>query len=355
MKCLICNKEFNSYQGLSKHITTKHNFSKQDYYDKYYKQSDEGFCITCGKATIFLSISKGYQKHCSCKCAQKDPLCNIFITNNPQKNPSTKEKTKQTNLKKYGMVAPNSFNSDKFKNNMIKYYGVENPYQLTNVREKANCNSHTLEANLKRNKSILNKIEHIEKLLDATHVQKLLQQTKSSGWYQSNIVNIIKYNNYNFIKNSDIQKILDYDNNMYHTYSINEKKIVSNIESIYKNKIITNSRKIISPLELDIYLPDLNLAIEYNGIYFHSTLAGTSKEYHLKKSLLCREKYIRLIHIYEFENLNEQIELLKNLILGKDLYPQNDFNKNNLINDIPKPEILFNDNRLQIYGAGFLK
>ena len=98
----------------------------------------------------------------------------------------------------------------------------------------------------------------------------------------------------------------------------------------------------------------LNLAIEYNGCYFHSIYVGKSKDYHLMKSLLCREKGIRLIHIYEFEDLDKQIELLKQLILGEDKYPKNDFNKNNLLKNIPKPEIIFNDGRLIIYGAGKL-
>lgn len=77
-----------------------------------------------------------------------------------------------------------------------------------------------------------------------------------------------------------------------------------------------------------------------------------SKEYHLNKSIKCRQKNIRLIHIYEFENLDEQLKLLKNLILGIDNYPKEDFNKNNLTNNIPQPEIIYQDNRLTVYGAG---
>lgn len=107
----------------------------------------------------------------------------------------------------------------------------------------------------------------------------------------------------------------------------------------------------ISPYELDIYIPDLSIAIEVNGNYWHSVEEGCSKDYHLMKSLLCREKDIRLIHIYEFEDIEEQKQLLKNLILGIDNYPKNDFNKNNLIENIPKPEIIYKD-RYTIYGAG---
>ena len=69
---------------------------------------------------------------------------------------------------------------------------------------------------------------------------------------------------------------------------------------------------------------------------------------------MCKEKNIRLIHIYEFEDFEKQKQLLKDLILGQDNYPKNDFNKNNLIDNIPVPEIIYKENNLTIYGAGKL-
>ncbi len=138
------------------------------------------------------------------------------------------------------------------------------------------------------------------------------------------------------------------------SHSSIEDIIYADISSIYFGPIYLNTRKIIHPYELDIYLPELNLAIEYNGTYWHSQEKGKSIDYHLIKSLLCREKNIRLIHIYEFEDFTTQIELIKSLILGQDLYPKNDFNKNNLINNIPEPEIIYKSNRFTIYGAGKL-
>ena len=65
---------------------------------------------------------------------------------------------------------------------------------------------------------------------------------------------------------------------------------------------------------IDIYLPDLKLGIEFNGTYWHCIENGTPKDLHLKKSLLCRAKGIRLIHIYEFEDFEKQKKLLKDLI-----------------------------------------
>ena len=357
MECLICNKNILSGCAFSKHIHKTHGILPKDYYDLYLKKPNEGVCPVCGKETPFLKISKGYQKHCSAKCAQNDlQVNNTFRNNNPQKNPISRQKTINTCQKLYGGVG---FKSDIIQQKAIQTrlnkYGTENLYLLDDIQQKARKNSHTNDANKKRESTKIENIRKIANDIDAIYIQDLLDITKSSGWYQSNIVNIIKYKNHLFIKKSDIQTVLDYDNNSYKVYSINEKKIVQNIKEIYNDDIIENSKKIIYPKELDIYLPKLNIAIEYNGIYFHSSLANTPKDYHLNKSLLCREKGIRLIHIYEFEDLNKQIELLKSLILGKDNYPKNDFNKNNLIETIPKEEIIFDDGRLVVYGAGFLK
>lgn len=44
----------------------------KEYYDTFIKKPGEGICPICGKETIFLSLTKGYQKHCSSKCAGQD-------------------------------------------------------------------------------------------------------------------------------------------------------------------------------------------------------------------------------------------------------------------------------------------
>lgn len=62
----------------------------------------------------------------------------------------------------------------------------------------------------------------------------------------------------------------------------------------------TNCR-IIHPNEVDIYIPSHNLAIEVNGVYWHSELAGRDRKYHLQKTKRCNELGIRLIHIFDTE------------------------------------------------------
>lgn len=79
-----------------------------------------------------------------------------------------------------------------------------------------------------------------------------------------------------------------------------EDDIVQYIESIGVSNIKRHNRDILDGREIDIYLPDVMIGIEFNGTYWHSN-ANVSKHYHEDKSKLANDKHIRLIHIYEFE------------------------------------------------------
>lgn len=84
--------------------------------------------------------------------------------------------------------------------------------------------------------------------------------------------------------------------------------------------ISCNERQIIQPKELDIYIPSERLAIEYNGLRWHSELFKEDPiNCHLAKTNECKEKGIRLIHIFEDEWL-ERSQIVKSMlrnILGK--------------------------------------
>ena len=65
---------------------------------------------------------------------------------------------------------------------------------------------------------------------------------------------------------------------------------------------------IIDGQELDIWIPSKRLAIEINGSYWHSSIYK-DKYYHQKKTMLCINNGIRLIHIadYELDNNKDKI------------------------------------------------
>lgn len=85
------------------------------------------------------------------------------------------------------------------------------------------------------------------------------------------------------------------DNNL----STAEKALVSFIKSHYTGQVIENDRRILEGKELDIYLPELNVAIEYNGLHWHSE-KFVEKTYHRDKYLKCLEKGIKLYTIWDY-------------------------------------------------------
>ena len=60
-------------------------------------------------------------------------------------------------------------------------------------------------------------------------------------------------------------------------------------------------KKLIYPQEVDIFVPSYNLAIEVNGVYWHSDKFGRDKNYHKDKSLKVEATGSRLYHIFEYE------------------------------------------------------
>ena len=77
-----------------------------------------------------------------------------------------------------------------------------------------------------------------------------------------------------------------------------QQQLVDFVRSVYNNRIEENTKAIIPPQELDVYLPDLNLALEYNGLWFHSSLF-LPDNYHRDKTEECQKRGIRLIHVFE--------------------------------------------------------
>ncbi len=62
-------------------------------------------------------------------------------------------------------------------------------------------------------------------------------------------------------------------------------------------KIQCNNRKILNGKELDIFIPSLNKAIEFNGTYWHYHPDNFIPERHGNKSNLCRTLNISLLHL----------------------------------------------------------
>jgi len=84
-----------------------------------------------------------------------------------------------------------------------------------------------------------------------------------------------------------------------------EIELVNYLKTFLDCDIICNSHDIINPYELDIYIPDYQIAFEYNGSYWHSN-KYKDEDYHQLKSDLCLNQNIQLYYIHESEWIDNQ-------------------------------------------------
>ena len=250
-------------------------------------------CLECNTLLKFgKSLNNGYGKYCSLRCTNM--------------NDNHKEKVKETNKSLYGGVTP-FFSEEvksKSKKTNIERYGVDNVMKLDRVKsifKNGSLKKYNTEYPA-QSKSSKIRVENKEKYL------KLNILNNENGCYSVNCDicnNVSDFNNnelnYRFKNEIPICKICaDIKNNV----SYPENEIINFIESlnIYTDK---NNRKILNGKELDIYIPSHNIAIEYNGLYWHSEIYKDDN-YHLNKTELCENEGIKLIHIFEDEWLHKK-------------------------------------------------
>jgi hypothetical protein len=97
--------------------------------------------------------------------------------------------------------------------------------------------------------------------------------------------------------------------------SIDQIELFNLINENYNGKIELNNRNTITPYEIDIYLPDLKIGFEFNGVFWHSD-KFKSKDYHLNKYKKSTENNIRLYTIWE-DDWTIKREICESFILNK--------------------------------------
>lgn len=81
-------------------------------------------------------------------------------------------------------------------------------------------------------------------------------------------------------------------------------------------ELVRNDRKILSGKEIDIYIPEKKIAIEFNGIYWHSEVVGRNRNYHHDKWKKCKEQGIQLITVWE-DDWRDQRVIVERMIENK--------------------------------------
>lgn len=302
MKCKICDLECKSFPTLFSHLKRQHNLTSQEYYDKFFKKENEEFCNNpnCNNRVKYLGITLGYRKYCSCSCSMSDP--------------ENKKQHKLTCLAKYGVENPSQVKEiqNKKQQTFLKKYGrtcnlgdPENrKLQDATRRAKNNGEYHSIEAREK----FRNNLKNREKII-ATNI-------KNHGYANPFQWPEIK------------EKIANTHQYKHINCSRAENEIYEWICKCYNKTVIHNDRKVLQGKELDIYLPDLNLAFEYDGRYWHADpslykatdiIDGRTAEEIWKNDKLkddtCKKLGLSLIRIKEQDYLQNKNNILYFIML----------------------------------------
>lgn len=211
-----------------------------------------------------------------------------------------RDKTVKTNMKKYGVPYQISSKStkQKTKETLEKRYGVSHNMHVTDFARKQGFtkrkNKYTDEQiYLIENSHILYN-EYVNDKVPLYHIaNKYGFGVRFLGLlFQEHGYKITTSRGYSFEQESFAN-------------SISEKFSISEIE--------TNTRKIIAPKEIDIWMPSHNLGIEYHGLYWHDSI----------DDFRCHEKYleakkngIQLLQFFDFE-VENNFNVVQNIIRSK--------------------------------------
>jgi len=262
-------------------------------------------CDICGaeKTLSYYAYNKNHKKYnyYSCvKCMQQKiekTNMKLYGVKRPIQNKDIHKKLEETNIGIYGFSVAS-------KNETIKQKIID-----TNIKNYGDISSRTQKIKEKARKTIITKLLKKYKQNNIIKIENSVCYFSCDKGHEfslsfSNLHNRLKYN----------VELCSVCNPINSHSSNKETQLLKFIEEIYDGKITTNDRVILNGLELDIYLPELKIAFEFNGLYWHSEIYK-DKYYHQKKTFLCQKQNIRLIHIYEDDWFHKQ-EIIKSMIIN---------------------------------------
>lgn len=219
------------------------------------------------------------------------------------------QKRKETNIKKFGTEHPISLELYKKKRdaNFKKKYGVLNPMQVP----------------LFKGKMVKKQRENYWSLFIKQLELKKIEPCFSKDFY-INITKgeILKYKCLRCNKifescGTEPQGIwcgCNQKRSAYEDELINWLKSVG-VQNIESNKKFYEKERVGVKFEIDIFLKDYNIGIDFHGLYWHSELI-CGKYYHKNKYLYFKDKQIQLLQIFENEWLTKEI-IVKSIIKNK--------------------------------------
>lgn len=261
------------------------------------------------------NLEKYGAEHHQQNLEQKEKIKNGLIKNQGGVGFASKkisEKISQTNLERYGAenAMLNEEVQEKLKQTIQKKYGVDNPTKSIEIIEKRKFNN-IKKWGVSSNSQLHISDENLKIISDPILFENKLGEI-GGAYSLSKELGVSIHTVLNKIKKFGI---------VYETQgtfsSSFEDEIVHFLKQHIQTEIVQSDRKILSGKELDIVIPDKNVAIEMNGVYWHSENAGgKDKFYHYNKTDKSKENGYQLLHVYDTEWLHKN-DIVKSLILSK--------------------------------------
>ena len=339
--CRLCNTKCSNLPTLAIHLHKYHNIcteeAKKEYYDRYYKQSNEGICLACGKNTSYYHWK--YKNFCNRSCQMEYNRPKMLKTMKKRYGAEyaaqsiiCRTKMEQTCLDKYGVKScwfteesklkakkANSTKESKakrklsIKNTMLNKYGVTSNFCRPEVKQ----NSHNEIANNKRKQTCLKHygVEHVgqSELVKNKAKRTLLQRYGVENPFQlekaqknKNSPEARRKANITMRKNGHKSKAED----------ILAKYLLDN-----NIKFITEYSSNIYPFNCDFYLPKYDLYIELNIFPMHNNrfYDNTNKQDRqelkkLKEKAKVSDWYTKMIEVwYNRDPIKKEYAIKNNL------------------------------------------